>query len=412
MICRTLAPSLPLFDHLLISKISPLGTNLTFVVRLLKCFTFALLWHLMQKRIAYKFGSRVAFANFIISCSQFDYINNSFRLLPAGSNTLAVMFSFSMWLSDRVFLSLLSTAGYLSVLGEKRLEYLFSLGSLYLLRPFNFKSSPSLGIVFVYLSLISLSSSLGSHASLHLAELKNNLLDTETLSILLPKAVAPIFWFLSFESLEIALSFVGGCLFTGKVFNEAHFPFFSLSSAITIAAIYSRIKLNPLARHASRVAVTLFALSSVFSIISRCRNEREMYAGANAAFYLADLLQEDISQNDEMVMAHVSRTVMPLGFAKIMGLQHPKIKYEFGTQYAEPEFLQKFKYRAADINENIDPAFWITHSVHRGLSKSSPATSPWRLIFKRDSLPQSDLQIKILIRKQSDSTTAVLNYYI
>jgi hypothetical protein len=82
--------------------------------------------------------------------------------------------------------------------------------------------------------------------------------------------------------------------------------------------------------------------------------------------------------------------------------------YEFGTQYTESEFLQRFKYRAADINEHIDPAYWHTHSVHRGTERKKPLSllSDW---FR---YPESHLQVKILVRKQADTVTADIGYYL
>lgn len=57
---------------------------------------------------------------------------------------------------------------------------------------------------------------------------------------------------------------------------------------------------------------------------------------------------------------------MSLGFTKMASKQHPQLELEFGARYDEREMLQKFQFRIADINEHIDPAYWIVYHVQNG----------------------------------------------
>ena len=69
-------------------------------------------------------------------------------------------------------------------------------------------------------------------------------------------------------------------------------------------------------------------------------------------------------------------------------VKNSKVNYEFGTNYDEQEMLQKFKYRVADINESVDPAYWRVKTVLKG-----------RIGINDE---KSRLQIKIMTRTQAD----------
>lgn len=110
--------------------------------------------------------------------------------------------------------------------------------------------------------------------------------------------------------------------------------------------------------------------------------------GGHSSIILNDFIRQDLESCSENIKIYVSKTAQSLGFSKFLSIKHPRLDYEFRRITDENELLQKFKYRVADIDESIDPAYWRVKRVVKGISN-----------FEKEKSPK--LQVKILVRAQA-----------
>ena len=187
----------------------------------------------------------------------------------------------------------------------------------------------------------------------------------------------------------VAVHFIGCFIFNQNLnlSDSIYLPFLSLAFTLSFAQLSTR---KPLIIHPKLESITIQLISVVFALLFafNCFKSFELSPAGHAALQLNDLLlSESISCNGN-IKAHISKTAQSLGFSKFSTIKHPKISYEFGTLYDEQEMLQKFKYRVADINENVNPAYWRTRRVFKGI--------------KDIQENETKLQVKLLTRAQAD----------
>lgn len=359
-------------------------------------------WRFLQKRISFNFGSRVAFLFFLSEIFNWTFLFQASRfsennLLRSLSNNnllyLGFLFSFVVFLSLGLFIekkflfSLCFICLTLPILRENSLNLLSACLPLFLNREI-FEKDPL--AMFSFLSISGVVIAINP---------KNPYMITETNLTFLknPFALMTAFTITSglisknFFILKLsAVQFIGNLLFEPKMQMEPNFfPYLSLAFALSFAQIMSKGKQShQIHSQLESSSLKLFTIILALLFAKNCFKSVEISPGGKAALQLNDLLVSELNSCPGIVKAHVSKSVQSLGFSKFSSLKHSRTVYEFGTIYDEQEMLQKFKYRVADIDENVDPAYWRVKRVLTGMTSLNDKISK--------------LQVKIMIRKQAD----------
>ena len=189
-------------------------------------------------------------------------------------------------------------------------------------------------------------------------------------------------------SLSLSLSLLSE---NSSLIDSIYFPFLSVAFALSFSQLsskkHSSLKINVHPKLES-IGLQLISLFLAFYFIKNCIKSTDLASGGYAALKLNDIMISESESCPGLIKAHVSKTAQDLGFSKFSILKNSKISYEFGTIYDDKEMLQKFKYRVADINENIDPAYWRVRRVIKGINSIND--------------PKPKLNVKILTRAQAE----------
>lgn len=178
---------------------------------------------------------------------------------------------------------------------------------------------------------------------------------------------------------------------TSSLTDSVYLPFLSVAFALSFSQISSKthsaltIKIHP---KLESIGLQMFSLFLAFYFVKNCIKSVDLAPGGYAALILNDIMISESESCPGMIKAHVSKNAQDLGFSKFSILKNSRISYEFGTIYDDKEMLQKFKYRVANINENIDPAYWRVQRVIKGINSIN------------DQSPK--LSVKILKRTQAE----------
>ena len=185
---------------------------------------------------------------------------------------------------------------------------------------------------------------------------------------------------------------IGNFLFESKyLMDSVYAPFilvaFALSYSKQTSSFTSKNPINP--KNESKL-LYIISIFLTFSLIKNCLKSVELSQGGFATLKLNDYLISEsiICPGNGIIKAHISKSASSSGISKFSMVKNSKVNYEFGTNYDEQEMLQKFKYRVADINESVDPAYWRVKTVLKG-----------RIGINDE---KSRLQIKIMTRTQAD----------
>lgn len=183
---------------------------------------------------------------------------------------------------------------------------------------------------------------------------------------------------------------IGSFLSDGEsLTNSVYFPFLSVAFALSFSQLSSKKNSNfTIHPKLESISLRLTALFLALYFVKNCIKSTELSPGGYAALQLNDILISEAKSCPDFLKAHISKTAQDLGFSKFSTVKNSKIAYEFGTIYDDKEMLQKFKYRVADIYENIDPAYWRVRRVIRGITSINDR--------------KSNLQVKILARAQAE----------
>lgn len=183
---------------------------------------------------------------------------------------------------------------------------------------------------------------------------------------------------------------IGSFLSDSKSLTDSiYFPFLSVAFALSFSQLSSK-KLSSFAIHPKleSIGLRLTSLFLALYFVKNCIKSTELSPGGYAAMKMNDFLIAESKSCPDFVKAHISKTAQDLGLSKFSTVKNPKILYEFGTIYDDKEMLQKFKYRVADINENVDPAYWRVRRVIKGITNINDR--------------KSKLHVKILARAQAE----------
>lgn len=358
---------------LLLCKQATLTSDInTFIGRIILCGLTSLTFLLVQKQINRVFGSRAAVNSFLLLA-----VSTSMQASRMTADWICMnvlMTSLAFWIDHNLMSSLACACLALPIIKDGRcLSFLLTLAPLYL-NAASF-TADSLA-VFSYLCLTLMTALINPTLNITAPNWKSMLFDANILvfgtaclfaarrgSSRAGKLLACAVISLAFAKEGFCAEFVPALMIACAISNASKDPFSWIFYFSTL----------------------FMGVQSALMILSSSVSQ----AAGTAGFYFNDLLSKESS----FASAHVSSTAVALGFTKISC----PYEVEFGTQYSEREMLQKFQYRLADINENIDPAYWITHSVHHGISEEISFKS----LFTSKKLRLAP-QVKIMIRRPVD----------
>ena len=297
-----------------------------------------------------------------------------------------VMLTFGSLIEKKFLFSLSLICLILPILRESSLNLLSSFLPLFLNREI-FENDPF--AMFSYLSISGVVTSIDPKPYM----ITNSNLEILNNPIILISMFTIISGLISRNFLILKFSFVHliGCFLseTKSLTDSIYFPFLAVSFALIFSQFSTSKKYSNFFVKFESIGLKLVSIFLTFYFIKNSLKSIELAPGGYAALQLNDLLISESKSCPDIIKAHVSKTAQDLGFSKFSTLKNnAKIFYEFGTIYDDKEMLQKFKYRVADINENIDPAYWRVRRVIKGIRNINDKNSR--------------LHVKILSRAQAD----------
>jgi hypothetical protein len=349
--------------------------NILLAIKIFLASMTIICWRFLQKRISFTYGSRVAFFYFLFEVFNWSMVDQSSRFVENNLIRSLCMVSFGLLLEKKFLLSIGLVFLSLPIMKDSSLSLLSSLLPLFLNREI-FELDPV--ALFSYLSVSGVVMSIStSFTNFDWFSGQHNQQEFTYSSLLLMISIIPILFGLIWRNFVILKYSLVHCLGLFLFKSQfIHFSFISLAWSITI----SQLAIHP-AIH--RCFVLIYSL--IFAI-SGFKSTKLSPAGW-ASLQFSEILLDDANNCPESIKTHISKTAQSLGFSKFSELKHPKLSYEFATVYSETEMLQKFKYRVADINENIDPAYWKVKFVYKGMENIDD--------------PEATLKVKILSRIQA-----------
>lgn len=300
------------------------------------------------------------------------------------------MISFGLFIEKKFLFSLCFICLNIPILKENSLNLLSSIIPIFVNREI-FQVDPF--AMFGFLSITGIVSSIFNSNNCFIAN-SSNIFNSSSFFLFLS-----IFSLISglklrnFKILKLtAVYFLSNLIYKRNFMDSVYFPFISLACSLSLAQLsqkYSHFRLESMFIQFSTLILFIIFIFNSFK-------STELSAGGKASLHLNDLLITECTNCPGVIRAHVSKSLQTLGFSKFSTLKSSKIVYEFGTVYDDMEMIQKFKYRVADINENVDPAYWRVKSVFNGISTENNND----FHDKKDS-NKLKLQVKLLVRPQA-----------